>query len=172
MPEPFVGEIRLFGGYFAPTGWALCDGQLLAISQNDVLFSLLGTYYGGDGRTTFGLPDLRGRVPLHQGQSPGLTDRQIGAKGGLETVSLSPATTPAHHHPVMATSAAADSTSPANALFAGATADVYTTESNAAAMNASMVQPSAAGEYGHPNIAPALCVQYIIALTGIYPSRQ
>ena len=85
MPEPFVGEIRMFAGNFAPRGWAFCDGQLLAISQNDALFSVIGTLYGGDGRTTFALPDLRGRVPIHAGQGPGLSERPLGSKGGVET---------------------------------------------------------------------------------------
>ena len=88
MSDPFIGEIRMFGGNFAPRGWAFCEGQLLSVNQNDALFSLLGTIYGGDGRTTFGLPDMRGRVPVHMGQGPGLSDRRLGSKGGEENVTL------------------------------------------------------------------------------------
>ncbi|HZD04287.1 MAG TPA: tail fiber protein, partial [Longimicrobiales bacterium] len=100
MSEPFVGEIRMFAGNFAPRGWAFCDGQLLAVSQNDALFSLLGTIYGGDGRTTFGLPDCRGRIPLHAGSGPGLTPRALGSKGGAGKVTLTVNQLPSHTHPL------------------------------------------------------------------------
>lgn len=98
MSEPYVGEIRMFAGTFAPRGWAYCDGQLLAVSQNDVLFSLLGTIYGGDGRTTFGLPDLRSRIPLHQGIGPGLSPRRLGSRGGSESETLTANQLPSHSH--------------------------------------------------------------------------
>ena len=105
MSEPFVGEIRMFAGNFAPRGWAFCDGQLLAVSQNDALFSLLGTIYGGDGRTTFGLPDMRGRIPIHAGHGPGLSERRLGAKGGAEQVTLTVNQMPSHGHPARADTA-------------------------------------------------------------------
>ena len=103
MSEPYVGEIRMFAGNFAPRGWAFCDGQLLAVSQNDALFSLFGTIYGGDGRTTFGLPDLRGRIPLHQGHGPGLSERRLGSKGGGENETLTINQMPSHTHIFSAT---------------------------------------------------------------------
>lgn len=140
MSEPFVGEIRMFAGNFAPRGWALCDGQLLAVSQNDTLFSLLGTTYGGDGSTTFGLPDLRGRVPVHAGTGPGLTPRNLGEKGG------------------------ADSGSPANTaqVVSGVTID------RGVAVD-TRTQPLVG--VGKP-LQPALCLSFIIALVGNYPSRD
>ena len=106
MSEPFVGEIRMFAGNFAPRGWAFCDGQLLATSQNDALFSLLGTIYGGDGRTTFGLPDLRGRIPVHAGTGPGLSPRRLGAKAGAEKVTLTVNELPSHTHDLVASNQA------------------------------------------------------------------
>jgi microcystin-dependent protein len=105
MSEPFVGEIRMFAGNFAPRGWSFCNGQLMAISQNSALFSLIGTIYGGDGRTTFALPDLRGRVPLHAGEAPGLSHYALGQRGGAEQVALSVEHLPNHNHALMATSA-------------------------------------------------------------------
>src|ERR1700730_17276494 len=104
MGQPFIGEIRMFAGNFAPAGWAFCDGSLQAISQNDALFNVIGTTYGGDGQTTFALPDLRGRVPIHMGQGSGLSNRIIGENGGTETVTLTPATLAAHTHPALCSS--------------------------------------------------------------------
>ncbi|MBD3756388.1 MAG: phage tail protein, partial [Gammaproteobacteria bacterium] len=112
MSEPFVGEIRMFAGNFAPRGWAFCDGQLLAVSQNDALFSLLGTIYGGDGRTTFGLPDMRGRIPVHQGSGPGLSPRRLGSKSGAETETLTVNQMPSHTHFFLADKNPADLISP------------------------------------------------------------
>ncbi len=111
--DPFIGEIIMFGGNFAPRSWAFCDGQLLAISQYNALFSLFGTIYGGDGRTTFGLPDLRGRIPVHQGSGPGLTPRQIGTRSGSEQVTLTPQDLPSHTHAWKASSAGATNRTPA-----------------------------------------------------------
>ena len=113
MSDPFVGEIRMFAGNFAPRSWALCDGQLLAVSQNDTLFSLFGTIYGGDGRTTFGLPDLRGRVPIHMGAGPGLTPRSIGSRSGSERATVSSNQLPAHTHSWAASADPAEDGSPA-----------------------------------------------------------
>lgn len=174
MSEPFVGEIRMFAGSFAPRGWAFCDGQLLAVSQNDALFSLLGTIYGGDGRTTFGLPDMRGRIPIHAGSGPGLSPRRLGAKGGAESVTLTTNQLPNHTHSVRASSAAGTARSAANNYFAEDNANVY----HAAPLSSSVVNldsssvTSTGGSRSHTNLMPALCVNFIVALFGIYPSRN
>ena len=172
MSEPFVGEIRMFAGNFSPRGWALCDGQLLAVSQNDALFSLLGTIYGGDGRTTFGLPDLRGRVPIHAGQGPGLSDRRLGTKSGAEQVTLTTNQLPSHTHPIKGTNNAATATDPAgNVPAQSSTIDLYVSTAPTVDMNAAAVA-GAGGSRAHSNLMPTLCVNFIIALYGIYPSRQ
>lgn len=172
MSEPFVGEIRMFAGNFAPRGWAFCDGQLLAVSQNDALFSLLGTIYGGDGRTTFGLPDLRGRIPLHAGSGPGLTPRRLGAKAGEENVTLTVNQMPNHSHTMHGSSAPAGATTnPNNQVFASNFMNMYSAETpNANAANETI--SNVGGSRSHTNLMPALCVNFIIALFGIYPSRQ
>ena len=127
MSEPFVGEIRMFAGNFAPRGWSLCDGQLVAVSQNDALFSLLGTIYGGDGRTTFGLPDMRGRIPIHAGTGPGLSQRRLGAKGGTERETITVTQMPSHTHPLHGTDDPGDTPNPAgNAPAKSTTVDAYT----------------------------------------------
>ncbi len=173
MAEPFVGEIRMFAGNFAPRGWALCDGQLLAVSQNDALFSLLGTIYGGDGRTTFGLPDLRGRVPLHMGTGPGLSQRRIGSNGGSEEVTLTVNELASHNHNAQAAAAPADSEVATNRVFAlGETSQpIYRNEAADWSFDSSMVQNTGGGQ-SHVNLMPTLCINFIIALVGIYPSRQ
>jgi microcystin-dependent protein len=170
MSEPFVGEIRMFAGNFAPSGWSLCDGQLLAVSQNDALFSLLGTIYGGDGRTTFGLPDLRGRIPIHTGSGPGLSTRQLGAKGGAENVTLTTNQLPSHTHPVKGTNDIGNSTEPAGRLPASSnTIDLYVSTAPTVDFNAAAV-PGTGGSQSHNNLMPFLCINFIIALVGIYPS--
>lgn len=170
MSEPFIGEIKMFAGNFAPRGWALCDGQLLAISQNDALFSLLGTIYGGDGRTTFGLPDMRGRLPLHLGTGPGLSPRTIGSRGGQENVTITSNQLPAHSHTFQATSEFAESTTPSgNTLAASTGASIYGS-GTAIAMNAAIVE-NTGGSQSHTNVMPYTCMNFIIALLGIYPSR-
>lgn len=171
MSEPFVGEIRMFAGNFAPRGWAFCDGQLLAVSQNDALFSLLGTIYGGDGRTTFGLPDLRGRVPIHAGSGPGLSLRRLGARAGAESINLTANQMPQHSHRMQASTAGATSLSPSGNLLAQAQADVYN-EEDAEEGLASAAITNAGGSQIHTNLMPTLCVNFIIALFGIYPSRS
>lgn len=172
MSEPFVGEIRMFAGNFAPRGWAFCDGQLLAVSQNDALFSLLGTIYGGDGRTTFGLPDLRGRIPIHAGHGPGLSERRLGAKGGEEAVTLTVNQLPSHGHALTGTSAGATSIDPVGNAPAQGLAD-YLNPRPPVNLN---MNPQAVGNTGgsrsHTNLMPFLCVHFIIALVGIFPSRQ
>jgi len=172
MAEPFVGEIRMFAGNFAPRGWAFCSGQLLAVSQNDALFSLFGTLYGGDGRTTFGLPDLRGRIPIHAGQGPGLSPRSLGSKSGGEKVTLTTNQLPSHTHPVKGTNDAGNSTEPAGRLPASSTTiDLYVSTAPTVDFNAAAV-PGVGGSQSHSNLMPFLCINFIVALFGIYPSRQ
>ena len=172
MSDPFIGEIRMFAGNFAPRGWAFCDGQLLAVSQNDALFSLLGTIYGGDGRTTFGLPDLRGRIPVHAGTGPGLSLRRLGEKSGTETVTVTTAQLPAHTHPLQGTGQFADTPNPAMLAPAkSTTADVYINEAPSVNLSSSAVT-STGGSQSHTNLMPFLCISFIIALVGIYPSRS
>ena len=172
MSEPFVGEIRMFAGNFAPRGWAFCDGQLLAVSQNDALFSLLGTIYGGDGRTTFGLPDMRGRIPIHAGQGPGLSQRRLGAKGGAENVTLTVNQLPSHTHPMQATNTLGLSENPAgNVLAQSVVADPYIEDAVSLTMSSASIT-NVGGSRSHTNLMPFLCINFIIALFGIYPSRH
>ena len=169
--DPYVGEIRMFAGSFAPRGWALCDGQLLSVNANQALFSLLGTIYGGDGRNTFGLPDLRGRVPIHVGTGPSLSPRAMGSKAGQETVTLTAAQLPAHSHVAQASSTTGNVAAVSGNVAARATSvDFYIDETPSVAMDASAIG-STGGNGAHPNLAPYLCVNFIIALVGIYPSR-
>jgi len=181
MSDPFLGEIRMFGGNFAPTGWALCNGQLLSISQNTALFSLLGTTFGGDGQTNFALPNLQGRVAVHFGQGAGLSPYTLGQQGGSEQITLTINQTPAHSHAATITvagSAHADAHSPAGAVLGGGPGrDVYASSGpdGSTVMNAHMATASVAmagGNLPHPNIQPYTCVNFIIALQGIYPSRS
>lgn len=172
MSEPFVGEIRMFAGNFAPRGWAFCDGQLLAVSQNDALFSLLGTIYGGDGRTTFGLPDLRGRIPIHAGTGPGLSPRRLGAKFGTEEETLTVNQLPSHTHPLQASSQNTLQASPqGNVLGQPTSIDLYRVTAPDADLSTSSIT-GVGGSRSHSNLMPFLCVNFIIALFGIYPSRQ
>jgi microcystin-dependent protein len=169
MSEPFIGQITLFAGDFAPRGWAFCNGQLLPIAQNTALFSILGTTYGGNGQTTFALPDLRGRVPVHPGQGPGLTDRQLGQNGGDEQVALQVDEIPAHAHRVNASTNARNSTSPQERVLATG-ANIYNSSPNTR-MSGNMLRTTG-GNQGHRNMQPWLGVNYIIALEGIFPSRN
>jgi len=168
--EPFIGMVILFGGNFAPRGWALCDGQLLPISENTSLFSILGTTYGGDGRTTFALPDLRGRVPLHPGHGPGLTQRTLGEKVGNETVALSAAEMPSHSHAMNVANVPADNGRPSGDMF-GQTQIFTATATPTATLNAATIANNGGNE-AHDNMQPSLGINYIIALQGIYPSRS
>ena len=174
MSEPFVGEIRMFAGNFAPRGWAFCDGQLLAVSQNDALFSLLGTIYGGDGRTTFGLPDLRGRIPIHMGHGPGLSDRRLGLKSGAEKVTLDMNELPAHSHALTGSTQAGSEGSPDKGQLAQSTVGVYFRNPNPLSVKplASNTLSNVGGSQSHTNLMPFQCVNFIIALVGIYPSRH
>ncbi len=174
MSEPFVAEIRIFAGNFAPRGWAFCNGQLLPIAQNTALFSLIGTTYGGDGRTTTALPDLQGRAPMHPGRGPGLTSRRLGQKGGVETVTLSEAQMPNHTHTFQASSDVPDSGQPGNSVAATpggrGGAALYGT-SNVVDQDSRTVN-SVGGSQSHNNLQPFITINYIIALVGLYPSRS
>ena len=167
--DPFLGQIIMFGGSFAPRGWALCDGQILAISQNTALFSLLGTIYGGDGRTTFALPDLRGRVSIHPGSGPGLTTRQLGQRGGTENNTLTVNELPAHNH-ALAAKEEGNADDPNGNFIAGNGSNVFGTASDSTMYNTSISDVGG----GQPvnNMQPFLCQNYIIALEGVFPSRN
>ena len=174
MSSPFLGQIMMVGFNFAPRGFATCDGQLLSISQNSALFSLLGTTFGGDGRVTFGLPDLRGRVPIHRGTGPGLTPRSQGHKAGTETATASVGQLPSHTHTMQGSSDFGADTSPANNVPAtGSGVNLYSTDSAATvvSMNAAVVSPTGGGQ-AHANVMPFLCVNFIVALFGVFPSRN
>lgn len=170
--EPFVGQIQIFGFNFAPRGWAHCNGQLLAVSEYDALFSLLGTFYGGDGRTTFALPDFRGRAPLHFGTGPGLTNRRIGERAGAETTTIGINNVPAHGHPLLAKEEG-NSDDPTGNVIAGDGTNAFGTTT--AGDDIIMRDPSTGitgGGQAIYNLQPYLVVNYCIALTGIYPSRS
>jgi microcystin-dependent protein len=182
MGSPFLGEIFMGGWNFAPRGFAMCNGQLLSISQNSALFSLLGTTYGGDGVTTFALPDLQGRVPIHQGNGAGLSPYVLGQVGGVENVTLSTGQMPSHTHALGAVASAGTTSLPTGAYLApgpstgsgpNATAlNTYTaTTTPLVNLNAASIQ-TAGGSQPHTNIQPYLCVMYVIALQGIFPSRN
>lgn len=171
MSTPFIGTVRMFGGTFAPLGHAKCDGQLLPISQYDALFALIGTTYGGDGQVTFGLPDLRGRVPVHQGQGPGLSNRNIGEMAGTETVTLISSQMPQHNHTMAANSNPGDSASPTNNFFAASAASIYSNTAPNSPMNAQSTGLSG-GNQPHNNMLPFQAITFIIALEGIFPSRN
>ncbi|MBR9764906.1 MAG: phage tail protein [Rhodobacteraceae bacterium] len=175
MSEPFIAEIRIFAGNFAPRGWAFCDGQLMPIADNTALFSLIGTTYGGDGRTTMALPNMQGRAPMHPGRGPGLTMRRLGERDGSSTVTLTEAQLPSHDHPMMASSDMASTATPttetslARSGFGDNLYQTNTTES-LAYMAYQAVQRTG-GSQAHQNMQPYLALNFIIALTGLYPSR-
>lgn len=177
MSEPFIGEIKMVGFNFPPRSWANCDGQLLAISSNTALFSLLGTTFGGDGRTTFGLPDLRGRVPIQVGNGPGLTSRSWGQKGGQETVTLTQNQMPSHTHTggtVSTTTAVGNQTEPDGHLLAKANdgESNYSDEASTGNLGGNQVIGNTGGSQSHENMPPFLSIHFVIALQGIYPSRS
>lgn len=164
MAQPYVGEIRMFAGNFAPAGWMFCGGQLLPIAEYETLFQLIGTTYGGDGQSNFGLPDLRGRLPVHMGN--GFTLAQT---GGVEDSVLTVNQIPVHSHAFIADSRPASTAQPAGATVAEAQADLYTVPGSQGSMNAQSVTP-AGGSLPHTNMQPYLCVDFIISLFGIFPS--
>jgi microcystin-dependent protein len=167
MAQPYVGEIRMFAGNFAPAGWMFCEGQLLPISENDVLFTLIGTTYGGDGESTFALPDLRGRIPLHQGNGSVLADT-----GGAETVTLTVSQIPAHAHPLLASTGPGNANTPGGNVT-GESAAVKIYYADQPTVN---LAPAAIGSVGgsqpHSNFQPFLCINFIISLFGIFPSQN
>jgi microcystin-dependent protein len=166
MAQPYVGEIRMFAGNFAPAGWMFCEGQLLPISENETLFQLIGTTYGGDGQSTFALPDLRGRIPLHFGNGFILAET-----GGSEEITLTAQQIPSHSHVVVASSASATSQAPGNLLLAGTQASTYFNLAD----NPTTMSPLSIGATGgsqpHSNFQPYLCIDFIISLFGIFPSQ-
>jgi microcystin-dependent protein len=172
--NPFIGQIQPFGFNFAPVGWAFCNGQLLSIAQNQALFSLLGTMYGGDGRTTFGLPDLRGRVPIGPRNGPGLSNYALGQKGGVETVTLTVNQLPSHNHAAAAASPAGNSNDAISNIWAddaGVSSATYSSAAASGTMRGDAIG-NAGGGQAHENRQPFLAVNFIIALQGIFPSRN
>jgi microcystin-dependent protein len=175
MADPFVGEIRMFAFNFPPTGWAYCNGQLMPISQNTALFSILGTFYGGDGKSTFALPDLQGRVPLHQGQGQGLVQRFLGEESGTEAVTLLSSEMPAHNHQMQAHALdGGDVQLPsAQSLFAASVGGkVYQPTPTPGKVLALQALAPVGGDQPHNNLQPYLALNFCIALQGIFPPRQ
>jgi microcystin-dependent protein len=167
MAQPYVGEIRMFAGNFAPAGWMFCEGQLLPISENETLFQLIGTTYGGDGESTFALPDLRGRIPLHQGNGFILAET-----GGAEDITLTVQQIPAHPHPLLASNTTAAGANPANSVTTQDNvvgADLYIEDNPTVNMATTAISP-VGGSQPHTNFQPYLCVDFIISLFGIFPS--
>ncbi len=170
MSDPYIGEIRMFGGNFAPQGWMFCEGQLLAIAEYDTLFTLIGTTYGGDGQSTFALPDLRGRLPLHQGTDQGST-YTLAQTGGAETVTLTAQQLPVHSHPLLATGDNATATAASgNTLAQTPSYTPYIASPPNTALAGGAIGPSG-GSQPHNNFQPYLCVSFIISLFGVYPSQ-
>ena len=166
MAQPYVGEIRIFAGNFAPAGWMFCEGQLLPISENETLFNLIGTTYGGDGESTFALPDLRGRIPVHQGNGMVLAET-----GGAEEITLTVNQIPSHNHQALCSTAAGTLSSPENAVWAAASTgnQMYSAPAGISPMHAGAISPTG-GSQPHTNFAPYLCLNFIISLFGIYPN--
>ena len=177
MADPFLGEIRMFGGTYAPNHWAFCNGQILQISQYNALYSLLGTAYGGDGRVTFGLPDMRGRIPLHYGTGPGLSPYALGQRGGQEDVTLTTDNMPAHTHTLAAYDKTDSASSPVNGFFGPTSGEdpvffVYAPPTATIAELHSGTMSQAGSSHPMVNMAPYTCINFIIALQGAYPPRS
>ncbi len=164
MAQPYVGEIRMFAGNFAPAGWAFCEGQSMPIAENEVLFQLIGTTYGGDGQETFALPDLRGRLPIHQGNGFILAET-----GGAEEITLTVNQIPAHSHPLLGSTQNATSQTPLNNVTAKSTSNIYKETAPDTNMNPAAIGP-VGGSQPHTNFQPYLCINFIISLFGIFPS--
>ncbi len=171
MSEPFIAEIRILALNFAPRGWAFCDGQLLPIAQNTALFSLIGTTYGGDGRTTTALPNLQGRAPMHPGRGPGLTARRLGEKTGVETVTLSEAQIPSHTHTLRAHTTGNNSPDPGGNVLGDRPKYQTNTTANLVDLASEAVATTGGGQ-AHSNVQPFLTLNFCIALQGLYPSRS
>jgi microcystin-dependent protein len=171
MAQPYIGEIRMFGGNYAPAGWEFCNGQLVAISENDALFTLIGTTYGGDGQETFGLPNLQGRVPIHQGQGPGLSSQIIGEAAGVTDVTLTTQQLAGHSHPVMATQNLGNSSNAQNRVLAtGTNITMFRVIAPNVPFAATVLGP-AGGSQPHTNVMPYQVVSFIISMFGIFPSQ-
>lgn len=173
MSQPYIGEIRMFAGSFAPAGWALCNGALVPISTNDTLFNLIGTTYGGDGENTFALPNLCGRLPIHAGQGPGISQSYvIGEAAGVESVTLSVQQIPVHNHSVLVNATPGTTASPQDSLLAKTTTGFpYINEAPSASMVNNVILP-VGGSQPHENMMPYLCVTFIISLFGIFPTQN
>jgi microcystin-dependent protein len=174
MADPFVAEIRIFPFNFAPKGWAFCDGQLLPLSQNTALFSLLGTTYGGDGKSNFALPNMQGNAPMHPGQGPGLSLHDLGETGGSQTVSLLESEIPSHPHVMRASGDVADNNNPAAAMLAkpvGRGNNLYITNTSPLAMLDQNALAPAGGDQPHNNMQPYLTLNFCIAMQGVFPPR-
>jgi microcystin-dependent protein len=172
MPEPYVGEIRMFAGNFPPNGWAICNGQPLPISENDVLFQLIGTTYGGDGQETFNLPDLQSRVPIHMGTGSDGINYQIGDSGGVETVTLSTQQMPNHTHAMIATGSNGGPSTPAGNILANCTGvKMFVANAPTSPLNPKTVL-SSGGSQPHENVQPYLAINFIISLFGIFPTQN
>jgi microcystin-dependent protein len=176
MSEPFLGQIQLVAFNFAPEGWALCNGQLLPIQQNVALFSLLGTQFGGNGTSNFALPNLQGMAPLSQGQGAGLSNYVVGESGGQAAVTLTESTVPEHTHTLPCTTAAGHATAPSPSVYPGTVArgeaKLYNTSETSGASMASGALATVGSSAAHNNLTPYLVLNYIIAMTGIFPSRN
>jgi microcystin-dependent protein len=173
MAEPYVGQITIFAGNFAPRGYAFCEGQLMAIASNEMLFSLIGTTYGGDGQTTFALPDLRGRIPVGVGTGPGLSAWVPGERQGQESVTLAMKEMPSHSHTLQGSNGQSDSNDPTNNVLGTEQTDKpYLPTLNGPQVMSAEAVLATGGNQGHSNMAPSLTLNYIIALDGIYPSRN
>jgi microcystin-dependent protein len=171
MAQPYVGEIRMFAGNFAPNGWMFCEGQTLPISENDVLFQLIGTTYGGDGEETFNLPNLASRVPIHMGTGPDGTTYQLGEMAGTEQETLTVQQIPSHTHPFTVSGDSAAGNNPVgNVIGKGANIDIFLQDVPTQSMNANSVTP-AGGSQPHENTQPFLCINFIISLFGVFPSQ-
>lgn len=171
MPEPYVGEIRMFAGNFAPNGWMFCEGQTLPISENEVLFQLIGTTYGGDGEETFNLPNLASRVPVHMGTGPDGTTYQIGEMAGTEQETLTIQQIPNHSHPMLGSTNTGGQNTPAgNFIASSSTIQLYAPETANVAFSAQAISP-AGGSQPHENTQPFLCINFIISLFGVFPSQ-
>lgn len=171
MADPFVAEIRMFPFNFAPKGWAWCDGQLLPLSQNTALFALLGTTYGGDGKSIFALPNLQGSAPMHSGEGPGLSYRDLGEKGGVETVTLLESEIPFHNHRMRASEVGATLNSPDQAMLGATSKQGYASNSGGKKLQALSLSPTGGG-LPHNNMMPYLTVYFCIALQGVFPPRS
>lgn len=174
MAQSFIGEIRIFAGNYAPRNWAFCDGQVVSTSQFDALFSLLGTIYGGDGRTSFAFPDMRGRIPTHFGTGPTLTEHLIGSKFGTETVTLTLNEIPAHEHPMMVSKDSGFTNDPTGQVPGTTPAEFYTVPTDQSKVTSLMPNTvgSSGGNQPHSNLMPTLCINFILSLQGTYPSRN